>query len=106
MPKGRRTTVDGNKFVRSHRGKVLPIIAHVESRYAAATLRPGIGVIDGVINQVVLQIARVPRVEGSFGSTAQVSFPFSVGKSALAPVGDGSGKFVLEAGAEVGMFRS
>ena len=57
-------------------------VTHVEPKWA--DIRPGIRVIESIIDHEIQQVTPVPRVDRSVGSSAQISFPGSPGEVSLA----------------------
>lgn len=81
-PKGYYISVGETKYVGICCGKRSPIVTHVKP--GRGIIRPGIRVIESVVDHEIEQVTPVPRVDRSIGSSAQVPFPLSMGKPALA----------------------
>ena len=78
----------------------LATTTHVEPEWGV--VRPGIGVIESIIDHEIKQVAPVPRVDGPIWSSAQVSFPLSVGELSFVQAGRGPCEVCPETGSEGG----
>jgi hypothetical protein len=101
----RRNIVDlliGTNSVRILYRKKSPTITHVEPK--SGDVRPGIRVIESIVDHEVQQVTPVPRVDRSVSSRAQISFPLSMSKLSLVfvRIDRGFGEVFPESGLEVG----
>ena len=81
-PKGCYISVGETESVGICCEKKPPIVTHVKPGQGIA--RPGIREIESVIDHEIEQVTPVPRVDRPIRSSAQVPFPLSMGKPALA----------------------
>lgn len=75
---------NGTEYCRNPLQEEIAVLAYVESKWAV--IAPGVRVVESIIDYEIQQVTPVPRVDSSVGSSAQISFPLSLGKSSLAPV--------------------